>query len=110
MIGTRRMGAEQVLSQLGGETAEMACALQTTKVGSKMSAVLQFPGNRAATRGAQRARSAFGAGAPHPLSGGSVISWVRPLSCECCGRPTLGARSRRSDGTLCGHCSPPNVA
>lgn len=68
-----------------------------------MSAVLQFPGTRTALRG--RAASAA-----HPSRGGSVISWVRPASCECCGRPTLAGRPGLSDQTLCGHCSPPSVA
>jgi len=56
-----------------------------------MSVVVPFPGLRAA-RGGQRNRSSQTPSAPHPARGSSVISWVRPAECECCGRPTLAGR------------------
>ncbi len=75
-----------------------------------MSVVLPFPGIRAAARGGQRSRSSQTLSAVHPARGGSVISWVRPATCDCCGRPTLAGRSGFERMTLCGHCSPPNIA
>ena len=58
-----------------------------------MSVVVPFPGLRAAGRVGARNRSAQTLGASHAVRGGSVISWVRPASCDCCGRPTLAGRS-----------------
>jgi len=29
----------------------------------------------------------------HPALGGGLMSWVRPASCDCCGRPTLAGRA-----------------
>ena len=75
-----------------------------------MSVVVPFPGLRTASRGGQRNRSSQTLGAVHPARAGSVISWVRPATCECCGRPTLAGRRGYGETTLCGHCSPPNVA
>jgi len=74
-----------------------------------MSVVVQFPGMRAARTG-QRNRAVSALGAPHAVRGGSVISWVRPASCDCCGRPTLAGRNGADRVTLCGHCRPPSVA
>jgi hypothetical protein len=74
-----------------------------------MSVVVPFPGLRTAGRSAQRRHSAEQLSAVHPVRGGSVISWVRPASCDCCGRPTLAGRGQ-GDLTLCGHCRPPSVA
>jgi hypothetical protein len=74
-----------------------------------MSVVVPFPGARNAARGGQRNRTNQAA-SPHTTRGGSVISWVRPAECECCGRPTLAGRSARNGMTLCGHCSPPSIA
>jgi hypothetical protein len=75
-----------------------------------MSVVVPFPGLRAASRGGQRNRSSDTLSAVHPTRAGSVISWVRPASCECCGRPTLAARVGLGRMTLCRQCSPPNIA
>ena len=76
-----------------------------------MSVVLQFPGMTVAGRAWQRNRSPHTLGAVHAVRGGSsLISWVRPASCECCGRPTLAARSGIDRETLCRHCSPLNIA
>jgi hypothetical protein len=75
-----------------------------------MSVVVPFPGAQSASRGGQRNRSNQSLSAVHPTRAGSVISWVRPASCECCGRPTLAARQSPGRMTLCGHCSPPNIA
>ncbi|HEY3058442.1 MAG TPA: hypothetical protein VGL99_05655 [Chloroflexota bacterium] len=75
-----------------------------------MSVVVQFPGLRAAGRTGQRNRALSALGPTHAVRGGSVISWVRPASCDCCGRPTLAGRSGAERVTLCGHCRPPSVA
>jgi len=75
-----------------------------------MSVVVPFPGVRLAGRATQRSRSSQSLGAAHAVRGGSVISWVRPASCDCCGRPTLAGRSGAQLATLCVHCSPPNIA
>ena len=75
-----------------------------------MSVVVPFPGARAASRGGQRSYASQTMAALHPAHAGSVISWVRPATCECCGRPTLAGRSALRGATLCSHCSPPNVA
>ena len=73
----------------------------------QMSVVVPFPGARAAARGtAQRSR----AQSAHSERALSVISWVRPTACDCCGRPTLAGESRVTRETLCGHCSPPSIA
>jgi len=74
-----------------------------------MSVVVPFPGLRTAGRGGQRNRTGQTLSAVRPTRG-SVISWVRPAECECCGRPTLAGRSTLERVTLCGHCSPPNIA
>ena len=73
-----------------------------------MSVVVPFPGDRVAPTGS-RNRSSQSLSAVHPARGGSVISWVRPATCECCGRPTLAPRGV-GRMTLCGHCSPPSIA
>jgi hypothetical protein len=79
-----------------------------------MSVVVPFPGARAANRGRQASRSGHalhaGSQALHGPNGLSVISWVRPASCACCGRPTLAARGAGDRNALCGHCSPPSIA
>ncbi len=75
-----------------------------------MSVVVQFPGMRVTGHSGQRSRGPQSLGASHAVRGGSVISWVRPASCECCGRPTLAGRSGRERMTLCVHCGPPRVA
>jgi hypothetical protein len=74
-----------------------------------MSVIVPFPGGRAASRGGQLNRSAQTLGAVHPARAG-MISWVRPASCECCGRPTLASRSGVARMTFCRQCSPPSVA
>ena len=74
-----------------------------------MSVIVQFPGARAGSRSRQHNRGAQMLGAVH-LSGPGMISWVRPASCECCGRPTLARRGGIVRMTLCGECNPPNVA
>jgi hypothetical protein len=74
-----------------------------------MSVVVPFPGSRASVRPAHH-----GAGPVHAGSrtgqGVSVISWVRPANCACCGRPTLAGRSGHDRVALCGHCRPPSIA
>jgi hypothetical protein len=75
-----------------------------------MSVVVPFPGIQAASRGAQRSRGGQAASAVHPARAGSVISWVRTASCDCCGRPTLATRVGTGRGALCRHCNPPNIA
>jgi hypothetical protein len=75
-----------------------------------MSVVVQFPGVRAGSRAVQRGRAVQAIGGAHPARAGSVISWVRAASCECCGRPTLSGRNGSGRSVLCGHCSPPSVA
>ena len=74
-----------------------------------MSVIVPFPGGRATAHGGPRNRSGQTLGAVHPTRAG-MISWVRPASCECCGRPTLAGPSGMERMTLCRHCSPPNVA
>ena len=74
-----------------------------------MSVIVPFPGGRAASRSRQHNRTGQSLGAVHPTQAG-MISWVRPASCECCGRPTLAGRTGLEGLTLCGHCSPPSVA
>ena len=74
-----------------------------------MSVVVPFPGTRAAAR-AGRNRSSQTLSGIHPTRAGSVMSWVWPASCECCGRPTLAARSGIDRETLCRHCSPLSIA
>jgi hypothetical protein len=73
-----------------------------------MSVVVPFPGMRA-VRG-QRARVGQPTLGIHPVRGGSVISWVRPAHCSCCGRPTLAGPGPLGGATLCGHCTPPSAA
>ena len=75
-----------------------------------MSVVVPFPGVSLGTRGIQRKRGGAAIDAIHSVRGGSVISWVCPASCACCGRPTLAGRPGQQHVTLCGHCSPPSVA
>jgi hypothetical protein len=75
-----------------------------------MSVVVPFPGIQAASRGAQHSRGGQAASAVHPARAGSVISWVRTASCDCCGRPTLATRVGTGRGPLCRHCNPPNIA
>jgi len=75
-----------------------------------MSVVVPFPGLRSAARGGQRNHNGQTSAAMHPARAGSVISWVRPAACACCGRPTLAGRSVIGRLTLCGQCSPPNIA
>src|SRR5205823_1607109 len=92
--------------QLGANDA-MAYAMQHEEnTRGQMSVVVPFP-SRAGARG--RVRTARSQAEYLGRSLG-VISWVRPASCECCGRPTLAGQSRVARMTLCGHCSPPNVA
>ena len=75
-----------------------------------MSVVLTFPTMRSAARGGLRNRTNQTLNGVHPARGGSVISWVRPAACECCGRPTLAGRAGTDRSVLCGHCSPPSIA
>jgi hypothetical protein len=74
-----------------------------------MSVVVPFPGVRGASRGFQRSSSQT-LSAVHPVRAGSLLSWVRPAKCDCCGRPTLSSRMGVDRGTLCRHCSPPSIA
>ena len=75
-----------------------------------MSVVVPFPGQRATARGNQHNRVSQRSTGAHPARAGSVISWVRPASCDCCGRPTLAGRSGLEHVTLCGQSSPPSIA
>ena len=73
-----------------------------------MSVVVPFPQARA-----RLATSKVAPASPalHSVRGGSLISWVRPRSCSCCGRPTLAAPRFGADNeTLCSHCTPPSIA
>ena len=70
-----------------------------------MNAIVPFPGGRVSSR----SRSSQLLGAVHPTHAG-MISWVRRASCECCGRATLTGRGGPQRLTLCGPCSPQNVA
>jgi len=84
--------------------------MQDERSKSQMSVVVRFPSARVAARGSVRNRSSQGVAAVHLAPAGSVVSWVRPAACECCGRPTLAGRRALDGVTLCGHCCPPNVA
>ena len=75
-----------------------------------MSVVVPFPGSRGATRGAQRSHTTRTPGALRPGRAGSVISWVRAASCDCCARPTLAAQTGLGRATLCSQCRPPSIA
>jgi hypothetical protein len=75
-----------------------------------MSVVVPFPGVRAASYGGQWSRTSHTLSGVHTARAGSVMSWVRPASCECCGRPTLASRTGQDRSTLCRHCDPPNIA
>jgi hypothetical protein len=75
-----------------------------------MSVVVPFPGMRTASRGGQRNRNYLTVSSGHPTRGGSLLSWVSPATCECCGRPTLAGPKGLDRTTLCRHCSPPNIA
>jgi hypothetical protein len=75
-----------------------------------MSVVVPFPGSRASVRPAQRSGGQVRAGGLSGRRGVSVISWVRPANCACCGRPTLAGRSGHDRVALCAHCSPPSIA
>ena len=75
-----------------------------------MSVVVPFPELSAASYGGQRSRTSQTLSGVHPARAGSVMSWVRPASCDCCGRPTLASRTGQDRRTLCRHCSPLNIA
>ena len=71
-----------------------------------MSVVVPFPGSRGATR----SHTNHTPSAVRPSRPGSVISWVRAASCECCARPTLAGQTGLGRATLCTQCRPPRIA
>ena len=78
-----------------------------------MSVVVPFPVTRVSRSRQASARHGHGspvASAQHPARGGTIIGWVRPAACVCCGRPTLRAGLRPGGAVLCSHCTPPSVA
>ena len=66
-----------------------------------------FPGSRT-TRNV--GRGGLSAASTHGSRGGTLLSWVRPTHCSCCGRPTLRARAVPQGEVLCSRCNPPSVA